>query len=242
MYIRNLHNYTEDTVFIEDLGLTVEPSDKINLFSNGAEAIDISNSEDLLQLLAKGTDQFQLEENDRYYDFAEGIKLITQVHSISKTDNEGKTVVVATPKPEGTSVYFASHGDSAEHVGDDETSCLLFNLTDTDSSVSKEVSFLEDVYLKNGYFYLDTDIIGITITADIIHPLAGKQASFIKKAHLFPKINNLFHSDDLGLIPKGMKIKITINNSEGDSGKDPAGTFRVLGVFKVYRKHSIDFE
>ena len=78
MYIRNFINYTNESVDINDLGLTFTANSSGNLLGAGAGLNDLANSDDLIELLGEGISNYQIESDGIFYNQADGVKLITQ--------------------------------------------------------------------------------------------------------------------------------------------------------------------
>jgi len=89
---------------------------------------------------------------------------------ITKVHRDGTTKIYSTPSFDGTYLYFTSAGDNTEthEVGTGQK--LSISNEDEDSTVIVECSFLEDVYLKDGFAFWENAVFGDEITLEIVLP------------------------------------------------------------------------
>lgn len=153
--------------------------------------------------------------------------------------SDGLTKVYSSPRPFGTTTYFSGAGDDVINsiVGGGDR--LLYNLTSTDISKSIEIEFLETIYIKDGYMITENAPFGSYLDIEIIHPVSGVVGCFGKK---IPILGNSFipmDSEDRGEIAQGLKIRITVFNSDGLNGQDPATAFKLVGRLEMYRSNTL---
>lgn len=233
MYTRLIHNYTGSEATIADLGITIPASGSENLFVNGAEPIDVSQSNDLFTLLGQGVANFQIEEGGIFYTLADGIRLCTQISgSPSKLDPSGKWEIHASPRPIGYTTYFSGAGDNG---GLGNGNKMLFNMAANDESKSVDLTYSEEVHIKDGYIVVEGAPLGSTMDVEVVHPTDGIVATFCKNVLLLGDARVPLDTEDSAPVPPGLIVRVTINNSSGTGDEDPAAAFKVVGRIEMYR-------
>jgi hypothetical protein len=155
----------------------------------------------------------------------------------STEDNYGTPIVYATSKPLDHYVCFQGASDSVDEIGGGNK--ITFHLSSKTEKQTKEFTFNEDVYIKDGYMITKNAPLGACIDIEIIHPLYNIVVmAFGKKIPIFGSGWFPLDTEDRGFLPKGMIVRITIWNSNGtDENLDeeyPAN-FYVSGRFELYR-------
>lgn len=141
--------------------------------------------------------------------------------------------VYASARPMDHYTYFTSRGDTPTKIGEGDQ--LIYNILQTDSSKSVEVTFNEDVYLKDGLVMATGAPFGATVTIDVIHPVGGLLLSFAKNSPIFGDFPIAMDTEDRAYVPKGLILRITINNSTGVGMEDAPASFKVIGRLELYR-------
>jgi len=166
--IVNITNTTEFLVTINDLGVSINANETIDLASVKTLA-DISESSDLLVKIAVGT----LTVNDGIYDLTpdKAVIYVTAFKNVGPIMSDGRPLVRADTRPIGTRTFFTMAGDSVltgEHgagkefrwdfSNDDD----LYNPDDVTNGPTLvsgvkakriDLYFNEPVYLKDGAMY-----------------------------------------------------------------------------------------
>lgn len=144
--------------------------------------------------------------------------------------------VYASPRPMNHYSYFTGSGDDPTDPNDiGGGNKVIFDMSASDTSKSVEVQFNEDVYLKDGLIISQNAPFGATIDIDVVHPLAGHILYFGKNIPVYSDYPIQLNTEDRGFVPKGMKIVMTANNSNGQNGEEPAAAFKVYGRLELYR-------
>ena len=160
------------------------------------------------------------------------VKLVTTFERVE--DDSKIPYVVATDRPMNHYSYFSCAGDAPSAIGGGNQA--LFSLLSTDVSKTVDISYNEDVYLKDGLIQPKDAPFGAMVDIDIIHPVYGALLSFSK---LTPIVGNFpieMNTEDKAFIPQGLIVRITIHNATGLNGHDPAVDFKVMGRLELYRK------
>jgi len=166
---------------------------------------------------------------------------IPYVYSTSKPLNhyvcfQGADDIVTEPHPDGSP--HTPHFSNTLITDIGKGSKLTFRLTSTMDTVSKDFTFNENVYIKDGYIITKGAPFGATLDIDIIHPLYGLLFPFGRAVPVFGTGWFTMDTEDRGYLPKGLVIRITVNNSTGTEtnlDEEPPATFNVFGRFELYR-------
>jgi hypothetical protein len=87
---------------------------------------------------------------------------------INYTQQDGTPNVLSTTRQEGTTLYFTSRGDDIENAIVGKGSYLsLVNPSGLTDAYS-EVSFLEDIYLKDGIAFWQNAVMGDEISVEVV--------------------------------------------------------------------------
>jgi hypothetical protein len=121
---------------------------------------------------------------------------------------------------------------------------MLWNMAASDVSKSVELEFTETVYLKDGYIIAKDAPFGAYLDAEIMydHPTYGwiVVASFARKVPIFGTGWFPLDSEDRGEIQQGMKLRLTIYNSDNSDGiQDPAADFKAAGRLEMFRASTV---
>lgn len=155
------------------------------------------------------------------------------------TSEEGIPFVYSTPRPMGYCSYFTSAGDDPVN-GTGEGARALFDMKSTDVSKAVDLSFSENVYIKDGLALPKGAPFGATVCISVVHPVYGHLMDFCKYAPLMGDFPSSMDTEDRALIPAGLIIRITVHNSTGLGGEDPPADFKVVGRLELYRP-MVDF-
>jgi len=90
--------------------------------------------------------------------------------TITRVHRDGTKKIYSTPSFDGTFLYFTSSGDNLEtrEIGNGQK--LAISNEDEEQSKIVECSFLEDVYLKDGFAFWENAIFGDEITLEVVLP------------------------------------------------------------------------
>ncbi len=158
------------------------------------------------------------------------------VHLSSRqAEDEDVPVVYATARPEGCYTIFLGAGDNSK-IGKG-TKCL-FKLTASDASKYLDFTFSEDVWIKDGYMICENAPFGACLDIDIHHPGLGMAnvGAFGRNIPLMGTGWFPMDTEDRGLLPAGLVLRVTVHNSNGTGDEDPAADFKVAGRFEVFRR------
>lgn len=115
---------------------------------------------------------------------------------------------------------------------------LTFRLTSNNDKVVKDFTFNENVYVKDGYIIAKDAPFGATLDIDIIHPQYGVLFPFGRAIPVYGTGWFTLDTEDRGYLPKGLIVRIAVNNSAGNDTnltEDSPSTFGVFGRFELYR-------
>ena len=162
---------------------------------------------------------------------------VHKVEAFPHVASDGTPHVYSTPRPIGHYSYFTSSGDGGNDPSDIGTSPRCqFRLTPQDESKSLDITFNEDIYLKDGLMLPRDAPFGAAVDIEVVHPVNGLILFFGKDAPIMGSVPLELNTDDRALIPKGMIIRITVHNSSGLNGEDPPTDFVLAGRFEIYRR------
>lgn len=170
----------------------------------------------------------------------------TMTVSFPKSTPEKIPYVYATSKPLDHYVCFQGAGDLPKTQTDDGIGMgkkLSFNLASTDDRVTKDYTFNEMIYLKDGYVIVKDAPLGACFDVDIIHPLDGLIQTFARRVPLYQNSWIPLNTEDRALIPQGLIIRITVYNAAGGISddedvnfyEDSPATFAFSARLELYR-------
>ncbi len=153
-------------------------------------------------------------------------------------DKNGLTRVYTSPRIENTTTYFTGSGDNG---GVGSGSRVIFKLTSDDLSKSKTLIFNEPVNIKDGIITTENAPFGSSIDVDILDPEDNVVLRFAKTINLLGDGIVYLNSEDSEQIFTGLKVKITVKNSDPnrDPDEDSPTDFKVVGNIEMYRKNTI---
>lgn len=149
---------------------------------------------------------------------------------------DGRTKIYVSNKPFGFTTYFAGASDDA---GISNGERILFNLSANDQSQTVTLTFVEDIYIKDGYMIIENAPFGAYIDFDVLLPNNVPVASYGKKLPLFGSSPILLNTDDTAFMPAGLKLVITVHNSDGTGVQDPPSAFKVAGWIELFRVNTV---
>lgn len=142
----------------------------------------------------------------------------------------GRAPVHTSPRPFGTTTYFAGAGDTTEVVGDGER--IMFDMKASDAEKSVDISFNEGVYFKDGFILTENAPFGSAFCITLVHPVYGVLSAFAHNINMLGSFRiPLDTSDRSPEIPAGIIMRFTIFNST----ETPAD-FKIVGNMEMYRK------
>ncbi len=153
---------------------------------------------------------------------------------------DGKVMVYSTPRPLTWETYFGGAGDDATN-GIGEGPRLEFKLLSTDASKTVDITFNEDVRIKDGFFYSEGAPFGSVLTCEIVHPVAGVVGNYVKNAPVFGNAPIYFNSEDSALIQQGLTVRLIVENSDPTTytDHDARTDFKVVGRLEMFRESVI---
>jgi hypothetical protein len=166
------------------------------------------------------------------HDYTRSDSDITQISG--KQTSEGVPIVYSTPKPKDHYSCFTGAGDSATEIGAGER--ILFYVPETVGERSKDLTFNEDVYIKDGYITTVGAPFGASIDVIFINPLDGEILPFCINVPICGDYPSALDTEDRGFIPAGVILRIIVRNSTGVADEEPPCNFRVAGRLELYRK------
>lgn len=145
--------------------------------------------------------------------------------------------VYPTSRPLGYLTNFAGAGDGGEGFSErGKGQEILFNMKDTDVEQVVNLTFNEDVYIKDGALTSIGAPLGAHIDIEIVHPLYGTLDLFGVKIPVLGTSRWPLDTDDRALVPKGLIIRITCRNASGTGRHDDPAAFKLAGRLELFRK------
>ena len=106
----------------------------------------------------------------------------------------------------------------------------------TDTSKSISLAFNENVYLKDGFIMGVDAPFGASVTIAVSHPLLGTIEYFGKHIPVFGTGWWPLNTEDRALLPLGLSVIITVENSRGSSfDEDEPASFKIVGRLEMFR-------
>jgi len=124
---------------------------------------------------------------------------------LSFTDPSGIQQVIPSARPAGTTTFFTGEGDNGNK--------LEFELTVNDASISRDLTFNEDIWIKDGGMICVDAPFGAYFNVDVVHPQYGIVAKFCRRVPLYGNNTFLLNSEDKSLITQGLTLRVTVFNS-----------------------------
>ena len=156
----------------------------------------------------------------------------------SKTE-DGVTKVYPTHRPHGTTTFYTGKGDNLITGEVGGGNLLIFNLQSTDVKKTVDLQFSEAIFIKDGYIMFESAPLGSSIDIELVHPDTTVLGRFGKCIPLLGTGSLPLHSEDRTVIPSGIILRVTVNNSSGTGSELPAADFKVAGRLEVYRSNTI---
>lgn len=153
--------------------------------------------------------------------------------------SDGLPKVYPSPRPHGTTTYFAGAGDDVTNTIVGGGNKIIFDLADTDPSKIVELEFTEDIWIKDGYMIVENAPFGAHLDIEIVHPTEGVVGCFGKKIPVFKSGWFTLNTEDRAKISKGLKIRLTVYNSSGTSPEEAPTAFKMVGRIEMYRSTTI---
>ena len=167
-------------------------------------------------------------------DFYDTVKPLVDAGTelIQPRADDGLPHTYPSPRPVGLTTYFSGSGDNGGIANGNE---LLFSLADTDASQEVDLSYNETVYIKDWFMICRGAPFGSYIDVEIVHPTAGVVGSFCKKVFLLDSFPIPLNTEDRCCIEVGLKVRVTVYNSDGTGIKEPKAAFTGVSRIEMYR-------
>jgi len=191
------------------------------------------------------TKAYSGENNSDTKDFYDNYKTFidSSPPHIEDRSDDGLIITYPSPKPRNTITVFTGAGDDTSTtdlsgIGNGQRVC--FSMPASGESLSIDLEFQEDIYIKDGLILSKNAPFGACVDMDIHHPVAGKVVNFLNKVPIYGDFPIHLDSEDRALISKGLKIRITLYNSNPNiyPSHDPPSAFKACGRFEIYRSHN----
>ncbi len=156
----------------------------------------------------------------------------------TRTD-DGLPKVYPSPRPHGTTTYFAGAGDDTTNNIVGGGNKIIFSLTAGDSSKTVDLEFIEDIWIKDGYMICEDAPFGATIDIIVIHPVNGVVGCFAKNVPIFRSGWFTLDTEDRAKIDMGLILRIIVNNSSGTAPEEAKTAFKLVGRIEMYRVNTI---
>jgi hypothetical protein len=85
-------------------------------------------------------------------------------------NRNGTEKIFSSPSYDGTLLYFTSKGDDCETGAVGEGTSMILSNEDSDLSKSVECSFIDDVFLKDGFIFWENATFGDQVRLEIVLP------------------------------------------------------------------------
>lgn len=152
----------------------------------------------------------------------------------------GQPRVHSTPRPPNMATYFSSGDDKPTGEVGDGDALLIYNMAATDTEKSVDVSYSEDVKVKDGALLMEGAPLGATVCATVWDPTGTTQVgAFVRRAAILGSGWYPFNTDDSGDLPAGYILRITVRNSDGTGDQEPAKAFKVAARVEMYRTTTV---
>ena len=145
---------------------------------------------------------------------------------------DGLPKVYSSAKPYGMITFFTGASDGTAPGNGDR---LLFSLTAADANQTVDLTFNEDVKIKDGYVLCQNAPFGAYVDITVEHPTMGTVAAFGRKIPICGTETFPLHVDDYATITQGLTLRITVYNANGTGAEDPATDFKVAGRIQLFR-------
>lgn len=121
------------------------------------------------------------------------------------TDPSGIHQFIPSARPAGTITFFTGKGDNDVS--------LDFNLTANDASISRDLTFAEDIYIKDGALFFENAPFGASFTVEAVHPQVGVVMRFCRNVLILGTGQFQLNSEDKSQLQLGLILRVTINNA-----------------------------
>jgi hypothetical protein len=154
------------------------------------------------------------------------------------SDDSKVPYVYSTSRPMGYITVFSGAGDGGDGFANrGKGSEILFNMKASDVKKHVDISFNEDIYIKDGGLTSVDAPLGAHIDIDVVHPVYGIVLdNFGVKVPVFGTNRWPLDTDDRALIPKGLIVRISCVNATGLGEHDAPADFKLAGRLELFRK------
>lgn len=144
-------------------------------------------------------------------------------------------IIYTTPKPLDHYTVFQGAGDSATAIGEGEDIFFQFPQGVTGDTISKDITFNEDVYIKDGHITCIDVPIHSYLNVDIVHPVYNVTVkTFAKHVHMYGDHTLIMDTEDRAMLPAGMIVRISVKRGNIEANSDRE--FFVSGRLELFRK------
>jgi hypothetical protein len=159
--------------------------------------------------------------------------------ALEHRSDDSRQMVYSSTRKDGSETYFSGAGDHSEN-GIGEGVRLLFNMTASDPTKDKEISFNESVDIKDVFIICTEAPIGAYAHIEYLDSQDAVIGRYSKYYNLLGTVPIPLNTEGRGTFPNLAKIKITIGNSDGaKSDQEAAKSFKAVVNFEVYRANTI---
>lgn len=151
--------------------------------------------------------------------------------------HDGVQKVYPTQQPWGFNTAFTGAGDDGGFAAGPK---LLFSLAAQDSEKSVEISFDDEVYIKDGWVIPVNAPFGAGVDIAVLDEPNGNPVFwYCKNVPLLGDCPVVLHTEDCHYFPAGTILRFTAKNAAGTGGEDPPGAFKAAVYLKLYRQNTV---
>lgn len=140
---------------------------------------------------------------------------------LSFHDSSGIQQVIPSARPSGTTTFFTGI--------DDYGVSLDFNMTDQDSSIVKNLTFDEDIWIKDGGIQYKDAPYGAYFSVEVVHPQGGILAVYCKNVFILGTEIYPLNSEDKTLLQQGLIFRVSLFNAPTPTN------FKAVGWLEGFR-------
>jgi len=141
--------------------------------------------------------------SDEAIDFETNFKNIWN-KQLTFADSTGISQVMTSARPVGTTTFFTSI--------DDNGNILEFNFTENDTLITKDLTFNEDIWIKDGGINFENAPFGAYFDVFLVHPQVGVVAKLCRNVLIYGTHILPINSEDKFLVSEGLIIRVNIYN------------------------------
>lgn len=145
-------------------------------------------------------------DTDEFNDFESNYKDSWNAQ-LTFTDPTGIQQVIPSARPIGTTTFFTGKGDN------NVTLDFNFPTLLPPASIVKDLTFNEDIYIKDGGMMFENAPFGAYFNVDVVHPQAGVVAKFCRNIFILGTGSYELNSEDKSLLVQGLILRVTVFNA-----------------------------